>query len=173
MPTLRPSVRSRSTTTTPPKLLPCSKSIVAPTSWLSLGTIPAGAGRGMGSEAWRSARSQGRCCRLDRAYPVRRDAQLCAACHGESSGLLRTLRNEYRNPRAQPPSSGASRVALQAGAREAIPSSKPAREGEVKTDEKPERRLWAAFSLWRTNHERHNERRYISRSRVFLARSGP
>ena len=68
------------------------------------------AGRGrvaaMGGAAWRSARSQGRCGRLGRAHPVRRDAQLRAACHGEPAGLLRPLRRQHRDHRAQPASRG-------------------------------------------------------------------
>ena len=77
------------------------------------------AGRGRVAEwvaqARRSARSQGRCGRLGRAHPVRRDAQLRAACHGEPAGLLRALRRQHRDCGAQPASRGAGRVAGQSG----------------------------------------------------------
>ena len=71
-------------------------------------------GRGMGSQARRSARSQGRCGRLGRAHSIRRDAQLRAACHGEPAGLLRALRRQHRDCGAQPASRGDDRVARQA-----------------------------------------------------------
>jgi soluble lytic murein transglycosylase len=48
-------------------------------------------GSAMGSAARRPARSWGRCGRLGRAHPLRRDPQLCAACNGECSGLPRAL----------------------------------------------------------------------------------
>ena len=44
----------------------------------------------------------------------------------------------------------------------------------VKTDEQPEPRPWPRFSFWESRPLRkHNEQRYINRSRIFLARSGP